>query len=425
MRARLKREEGTEMNEEKREENFNCSANEKARPQINKKDLALSLAAVLLSGCVLSGAIPSAWIGLAGAALIVYMIIAIKNIGAIIQILLASVLATVLTFLPVVGTAALALIIGTGVLSWLFMTLPKYKWTPVLLLILAYGLGFLVTSNPISPLLSLAFLPAAALMAWAHARDIGRTNTVLHALLGFVLTVLAALCVLLWRTYGGVNYDILMRFINELKQLFVTVGTEAGRLLWESLESASMQTTVPAESWQKLQEMYAEVFGESNLRTVADLLMGLAPALVTVPAIIIAYLANVVLLRKYYNTEWRSSMTPAACSLTVGPATGVIYFVCFLIFMFASKTNVFTLAVSNMCFILMPGLCLTGVNVILFNARRARGWMGVAHILLLVAAVCCLGATGFYFVALWGAYAAISAALHQKIIEKMKDQNQK
>jgi hypothetical protein len=118
-------------------------------------------------------------------------------------------------------------------------------------------------------------------------------------------------------------------------------------------------------------------------------------------------------------------MTPAACSLTIGPATGVIYFLCFLIFMFANKTTLFTMAISNMCFILLPGLCLTGVNVILFNIRRARGWMGVAQILLLVAAVCCMGVTSFYFLALWGAYATISAALHQKMIQNMKDQGEK
>ena len=413
------------MNEEKREENLNSSAAEEFRPRLDNKDLIVSLAAVLFCGCVLSGVIPSAWIGLAIVVLFAYVVIAIRNVGAIIQMLLTSITATALTFLPVVGAATLALILGAGTLAWLFMTLPKYKWAPIALLAVAYVLGFLVTSSPISPLLAFAFLPAAALMAWAHARDLGRTSTVLHTVLGFLLTTLTALCILLWQTYGSVNYDVLTRFVNELKQTFVTIGTEVGKMLWESVESTSAQTTLPAASMEKLQEAYAAAFSESNLRTVADLLIGLAPALVTVPALIVSYLSDMVLLRKYYNTEWRSLMTPAACSLTVGPATGVVYFVCFLIFMFANKTTVFTMAISNMCFILMPGLCLTGVNVILLNIRRARGWMGVASILFLIVAVCCMGVSSFYFLALWGAYAAISAALHQSIMQKMKDQNQK
>ena len=413
------------MNEEKREENMQSSNIENIRPNLDKKDLILSLAAVLLCGCVLSGTIPAAFIGLASAALFAYTVIAVRNTGAVSQILLTAIAASVLTFLPVVGAAVLALMLGTGTLAWLFMILPKYKWAPVGLLAVAYGLGFLVTSNPVSPLLSLAFLPAAALMAWAHARDLGRTSTVLHALLGFIVAVLATLCIILWRAYGSVNYDVLMRFVNEIKDLFVTIGTEAGKILWESVESASTQSSLSAESLEKLRETFAQVFGEANLRVMADTIMGLAPAFITIPALIISYLSNVVLLRKYYNTEWRSHMTPAACSLTISPAAGLIYFVCFLLVMFVSKQSVFLMAIYNMCLILLPGLCLTGVNVILQNARRAGGWIGVASILLLVAAVCCMGFSSFYFVALWGAYVTITAALHQKIMQKMKDRDEK
>ncbi len=413
------------MNEEKRQENIHTSQTENTRPRLDKKDLILSLSAILLCGCVLSGAIPLAWVGLASAALFVYVVIAIRNVSAVVQLLLASILATSLTFLPIVGAAVLSLMLGAGTLAWLFMILPKYKWAPIGLLAIAYGLGFLVTSNPVPPLLSLAFLPAAALMAWAHARDLGRTSTVLHTLLGFIITVLATLCVILWRTYGSVNYDVLIRFINELKDLFVTIGTELGNMLLEAVETSATQAALPAESLEKFRENYYKVFNDSNLRALADSLMGLAPALITVPAIIMSYLSNVVLLRKYYNTAWRSQMTPAACALTISPAAGVIYFVGFLIVTFASKQSVFLMAMSNMCFILMPGLCLTGVNVILHNARRARGWMGIASILLLVSAVCCMGLTSFYFAALWGAYATITAALHQKILQKMKDENEK
>ena len=413
------------MNEEKREENMQSSETGNSYPKLDKKDLILSLFAVLLCACILSGAIPASFIGLAAGALFAYTVIAVQNVGAVIQLLLTSIIVTVLTFLPVGGATTLALMLGTGTLSWLFMILPKYKWAPIGLLAVAYGLGFLATSNPVTPLLALVFLPAAALMAWAHARDLGRTSTVLHALLGFIITVLATLCILLLHTYGSVNYDVLVRFVNEVKALFVTVGTEAGKMLWESIESTSTQSTLPQESLEQLRENFAQVFNESTLRMVADTIMGLAPALITVPALIISYLSNVVLLRKYYNTEWRSRMTPAACSLTIGPAAGLIYFICFLIVMFVNKQSVFLMAIYNMCLILLPGLCLTGVNVILQNARRARGWMGVASILFLVVAVCCMGLSSFYFVALWGAYATITAALHQKIMQKMKDRDEK
>ena len=407
------------------EENIHSSATEEAYPKLNKKDLTLSLSAILLCGCVLSGAIPSAFVGIASAALFVYVVIAIRNISAVIQILLTSILATVLTFLPGVGAATLALILGAGTLAWLFMTLPKYKWAPILLLAVAYWLGFLVTSNLVTALLAFAFLPAAVLMAWAHARDLGRTLTVLHALLGFLLVVLAALCIFLWNTYGSVNYDALMRLIDELKNLFVAAGIEVGNKVLENFDLLIAPSGVSADAVAQMRGGYIALFAESNLRAIADLLMGAAPALIIAPTMILSYLADVVLLRKYYNTEWRSKMTPAACSLTISPAAGVVYFVCFLVFMFANKTSLFTMAVTNMCLILMPGLCLTGANVIWGNVRRATGWMKMASILFLVAAVCCMGVTIVYFLALWGAYATVSAALHQRIIQKMKDENKK
>ena len=413
------------MNEEKREENMQASEVEVVTPKLEKKDLILSLAVILLCGCILSGAIPSAFVVFASAILFAYTVVAVRNIGAVVQLLLTAIIATVMTFLPIVGAGVLALMLGTGTLAWLFMTLPKYKWAPACILILSYGMGFLITSDPVTSLLAFAFLPAAALMAWAHARDIGRTNTVLHALLGFVLVVLATLCAVLWRSYGSVNYDSLMRFINEIKDLFVTVGAEAGKLLWESFEAASTQSALPGESFEQLRENFNQIFNESTLRTVADTIVGMVPALIIAPALIISYLSNVVLLRKYYNTAWRSRMTPAACSLTIGPATGLIYFICFLITMFAKEQSVFLMAIYNMCLILLPGLCLTGVNVILQNARNSRGWMGKISLLFLVIAVCCMGLSSLYFVALWGAYATIAAALHQKIMQKMKDQNEK
>ena len=407
------------------QENLNASINQEANPKLDKKDLILSLFAILLCGCVLSGAIPSAFVGLASAALFIYVVIAIRNAGAIIQLLLTSIVATAFTFLPIVGTATLSLILGAGVLAWLFMTLPKYKWAPVLLLAVAYGLGFLATSNPATALLAFAFLPAAALMAWAHARDLGRTLTVLHALLGFLLVALSALCIFLWHTYGSVNYDALMRLVDGFKNLFVAAGIEVGNKVLENFDLLIAPSGVSADAVAQMRGGYIALFAESNLRTIADLLMGAAPALIVAPTMILSYLADMVLLRKYYNTEWRSKMTPAACSLVISPAAGVVYFVCFLIFMFANKTSIFTMAITNMCLILMPGLCLTGVNVIRGNVRRATGWMKMATVLFLIAAVCCMGITILYFLALWGAYAVVSAALHQRIMQKMKDENQK
>jgi hypothetical protein len=247
---------------------------------------------------------------------------------------------------------------------------------------------------------------------------------VLHTFLGFILAFLATLCAILFRTYGTINYYVLMNFVNELKQLFVTIGTEAGKIFWETIELLAEQSETSAESLAKLNELYLQAFSESNLQITADTLMGLAPALVGIPLLIMSYLSNVVLLRKYYNTEWRSHMTPAACSLTIGPAAALIYVVCMVVVLFVHKQSVLLMAVNNMFLLLLPGLCLTGVNTVLFNIRRVSGWMKAMTIVLFVATVSCMGISSIYFLALWGSYVIVSAALHQKIIEKLKDQNE-
>ena len=415
-------EEETRMNEEKRED-IHFATTKDGYPQLNKKDLILSLAILLLCGCILSGAIPPSFSLFAGMALFAYMIIAVRNAGAIIQLSLISVCASVLTLSFVGGVAVLAIMVGTGVLAWLLITLPKYKWAPIGLLAIAYGLGALATSNLITPLLALVFLPAAALMAWAHVRDLGRTSTVLHAVLGFIVSILAALCIALWKIYGSVDYDLLVNLINQAKDLFVSIGVQTGTEMWEVVEIAAMQSETPAESMEILREAYAQVFSETNLRILADTFVGLAPALIGIPTLIISYLADVVLLSKHYNSEWRSRMTQDACTLTISPTAGVIYFVCMIIVLFVNKQSLFLMTVNNMCLLLLPGLSITGINVIIQNIRHNKGWKAAMPIVLLASAVCCMGFSSLYFIALWGAYATISAALHKKIIQKMKDQN--
>ena len=118
-------------------------------------------------------------------------------------------------------------------------------------------------------------------------------------------------------------------------------------------------------------------------------------------------------------------MTPAACTLDISPAAAVIYVICMVLVIFINKQSLFLMAVTNMFLLLLPALSLTGVNVVLYNARHAKGGLGKASVLLLVAAVCCMGVSSLYFLALWGAYVIVSSALHKKIMQKMKDQNEK
>ena len=108
---------------------------------------------------------------------------------------------------------------------------------------------------------------------------------------------------------------------------------------------------------------------------------------------------------------WMAFLFNFLASLVIGIITGIIPEISFL-------AGLYSLAA------LLPGLALVGINVILHNARRAGGWLGRASVVFVAAAMCCMGLSSFYFLALWGAYVTISAALHQKILQKMKDRDE-
>jgi hypothetical protein len=269
--------------------------------------------------------------------------------------------------------------------------------------------------------LAFAFAPAAVLMALATVRDVGRTSTVLYTVGGFLISIVAFLCILLFKLYGAVSFDLLVHFVEELRVALVEALRGTGYLLWDLFVQSAEEAKVTAEQMEAVRNAYETAFNEANLQVLVNSVVGLAPAWIFIPTVTLAYGAHLFLLRRYYNTAWRSMMTPASCTVTVSATASVLYFVCFLIVIFIPRDSLFLMAVRNLFLILMPGLCLVGVHTIVFQVRRARGWFGVIWILLLAAMLCCAGFSSLYLLALWGAYAVVSVAIRKKILQKMKD----
>ena len=72
----------------------------------------------------------------------------------------------------------------------------------------------------------------------------------------------------------------------------------------------------------------------------------------------------------------------------------------------------------NLSIILMPGLCVIGLQSIVATIRHAKGSNRI--FLLLVAAffVCCSGGV-FYMLAFWGAYGIVMLALQRRMVERI------
>ena len=409
------------MNASEKELNKNPWRRTDERPPIEGKDLALAIAALLLCALFLGGCIPSNWTWLTTAALFACVVIAVRSTGSVLLLLSITLLASLLTLSMEGGAFVLSIMVGCGSMTWLLTVSKRHRYTAFVVLVAAYGVCWLVSSDPLYSALAFAFAPAAVLMALATVRDVGRTSTVLYTVGGFLISIVAFLCILLFKLYGAVSFDLLVHFVEELRVALVEALRGTGYLLWDLFVQSAEEAKVTAEQMEAVRNAYETAFNEANLQVLVNSVVGLAPAWIFIPTVTLAYGAHLFLLRRYYNTAWRSMLTPASCTVTVSATASVLYFVCFLIVIFIPRDSLFLMAVRNLFLILMPGLCLVGVHTIVFQVRRARGWFGVIWILLLAAMLCCAGFSSLYLLALWGAYAVVSVAIRKKILQKMKD----
>ena len=75
--------------------------------------------------------------------------------------------------------------------------------------------------------------------------------------------------------------------------------------------------------------------------------------------------------------------------------------------------------VQNLCLILVPGLCVVGVqHLFIMTAGAKGGWRTFLFISVFALFICYPGGA-FYILAMWGAYSVIAANIQRLMIEKM------
>ncbi len=391
------------------------------RPRVETKDAVLGVLAIFVCALILGGAIPSEWTWLAMAALFGYVVATVRSTGSVLILLAMAFVAFLFTLSMAAATLVLALIVGTGSLAWAFTVLGKQRYVGVIAVVAAFGLSLLLKSEPAVAALAFCFLPAAVLMALATVYDVGRTNTVLYTMGGFLLSGAVALAVVLFQSYGQVSFTALTTLVEDIRKAAMDAMRGTGWLILDMIEQSAEEVKLTGEQLEAMRDAYNSVFSEASIEALVYSVVGIAPALIFIPTVIVAFGAHLFLLRRYYNTAWRKMMTARSCTVVMSVTASVLYFICFLLVILISKNSLFLTAVQNLFLILVPGLALVGANTIMFQVRRARGWGGVAWILLLIAMLCCSGFSFVYFLGMWGAYAVVSAALHKKLIQMMKN----
>lgn len=383
-------------------------------PPVKKSFTAVTALAFFLCSCCLALCCYEWGVVLLLVSLFAYVVYAAHSPKVAAWVLSGAVLITTLTATLAVGAIFLAMAVGCMSGAFLLTTVKRIPMATVLVIPLAaVALSFALTQSPALSLLSVAFVPAAILLALATRLHHARTSALCFAIGGFLLTAVIAVLVLVYKATGSLNRSALQSFAelcrNGLFDYLVGIRTELLSLLSE------------ADSGEEMQKMYNELsttLSDEAIRGAISSLFNLLPALITVAASIIAFLSQILLLAAYHTAGLEKVLTPKARMLTVSATAAIIYLVCFLL-MFFLPNGMALAVVQNIALILSPILLLVGVQTLLGMIAKAKGGMKIFLILAIVAMLCCYSGGVFLLLAAWGAYSRIAALIQQKIYEKM------
>lgn len=381
-------------------------------PHVAGKHTILATAVCFLCALGLPLCFANEWVALVLlAVLFIYVAIAIRSPISVTMILVATVICTMLGGFSI-GAVFLALAVGTMTGAFLF-TASRLPYLTVLLPVAAACLEFAFVSDLRVALLSLAFLPAAILLALATLKGAERTMAICFAEAGLVLVVLAVILVVICDAMGGLGRDAILTYIGNLRgELVNAVITVRDEVLALANAGADAQTKAAYD------QMMAMLSNEMIADTVAQV-FNLLPAIVLVICSIIAFFAQSMLNSAYYAVGLKDVLTPNARYFTMSVTAAVIYTLTFLLMIFVPYSSMVGAVVQNLCLILMPGLCILGVQGLLVSLTRSRGGMRIFMVILIASMLCCYTSGALYILAMWGAYDRVLFAIRKRMIEKL------
>lgn len=308
----------------------------------------------------------------------------------------------------------LSLVLGTTSCTYLLTVLRRW-YLAVLPALAAAAVAALILVEPMEALLSLSFLPASALLAFATLTGRHRTSAICFAAGGFLVSLLLLCAYLTVSFYGDLSAEAIGQAVTELEARFLGFLTEQRETLLATL------TSVGEEIPETLQAQINELFSDAALTDLMRQVFHLLPGLLLVLCAILGYGAQALLNATYHATGLQAAVTRAARVFTVSIPAAALYSVSFLLLLILSPSSLAAAVVQNLCLILMPGLCVLGVIRLTALIANAHGAMRVLLILFAASMLFCYPGGVLYVLAMWGAYSDISGALHLWMIKKMVD----
>ena len=307
-----------------------------------------------------------------------------------------------------VGVVFLSSVVGCMTLTFL-MTVLQRAYVVALIPAVAVGVAFVVVGHLPTALAALCFLPSAALLAFATLRDQGRTASICLAQLGCLLSVAGVFAALIWQAYGNLGPTAIRASIDAVKEGVVRAFEAVRDYNLATFEGIPMGEG--AEEWiERVNLLYS--------REMALQICSIFPAAIAVLSGVVAYESQALLNAGYKTTGLGAVLTPNSRFFSMSLTAAILFAVSFVLMMFVSPSTVLGAMMQNLSIILMPGLCVIGLQSIVATIRHAKG--GNRIFLLLVAAffVCCSGGV-FYMLAFWGVYGIVMLALQRRMVERI------
>ena len=173
---------------------------------------------------------------------------------------------------------------------------------------------------------------------------------------------------------------------------------------------------------KELTEALNTLLSESTVNGLISQLYGILLGITVALCGILSYEAQLFLNLTYLKNGWKQVVTPATCVFTMSLTAAVLYLLGFVVLLFFGSYSIFTVLMQNVCIMLLPGFCVLGFWNSL-QIKMAKGGGKVFLILLTVLALCCVGFSALYILAILGASSVILGAIQRKIQKKQNRDN--
>ncbi len=355
------------------------------------------------------------WVALGVLAfLFAYVAIAVRSPLAVTLVLVTAVAAVMVgggSF--AFGAIFLSLAVGVFTCAYL-ITVVRLPYLVLLLPFAAGAVSYLLGCDLTVCLLSLAFLPAAALLAVATVKGCDRTSAICYTIAGMLASVIVVLLILVYQEYGHIGRSAIVGYIDTLRN-----GTIQALAMLRDEILAPMSQTAQDAATQEAYERFASLMNDEMLTEVVSLIFNILPAIAVVLCSIVAYEAQGMLNATYYATGLRQVITPASRIFTMSVTSALIYLLTFILTLFIPSSSMVSAVVQNICLMLLPGFCVLGVQSALLSLAQSKGGMRVFLLIFFGSMLCCYTGGALYIMAMWGAYGRLMQALRNKLLEKM------